>query len=368
MIKVPFLDTVTLHEPVRAELHEALDRVLHSGHLVLGEEVAQFESEFAAYCGVSHCVGVASGLDALTLILRGYGIGPGDEVIVPSNTYIATWLAVLHVGATPIPVEPVASYHNLDTSRIAARITERTRAIMPVHLYGHPADMDPILEIAAKHGLKVIEDNAQAHGARYKGRVTGGLAHAAGNSFYPSKNLGALGDAGAVTTNDAELAASIRMYRNYGSVKRYHNEVAGYNSRLDALQAAFLRVKLHQLDAFNRMRSSIAEAYSKAFEGLSFLSVPSVQDWADPVWHLYVVSTGARDALQAHLSERGITTLIHYPVPPHRSGALAGMAAAKERLPLADALADSVLSLPLFPHMQPQQVEAVIAVVREFPA
>jgi len=365
-MNVPFLDTVALHEEFNPALHTALERVLRSGSLVLGPEVSAFESEFAAYCGVRHCVGVASGLDAITLILRAYGIGAGDEVIVPSNTYIATWLAVVHAGATPVPVEPDAGCYNMDPALVEERITPRTRAIMPVHLYGHPADMDPLMELAARHGLKVIEDNAQAHGALYKGRMTGGLGDAAGNSFYPSKNLGALGDAGAVTTNDPELADRVRMLRNYGSRKRYYNDEAGFNSRLDELQAAFLRVKLPRLEAFNRMRREAATLYLQAWHDTEGLTLPAVDAWAEPVWHLFVVRSPRRDALQAFLAGRGIATLIHYPVPPHRSGAFAGSAAASAGLPLADALAGSVLSLPLFPQMTGAQLQSVVQAVQDF--
>jgi len=258
---VPFLDLKAPHIELRAELEAAQDRVINSGWLILGQEVAAFEREFAAYCEAEHCIGVGNGLEALHLILRAFGIGAGHEVIVPSNTYIATWLAVTQAGATPIPVEPDERTYNLDPARIEAAITPRTKAILPVHLYGQPADMDPINAIAARHGLKVIEDAAQAHGARYKGRRTGGLGHAAGFSFYPGKNLGALGDGGAVVTNDSQLADTLRVLRNYGSRVKYHNEVQGYNSRLDELQAAFLREKLKRLDDWNARRQAIAARY-----------------------------------------------------------------------------------------------------------
>ena len=288
-MKVPFLDFVQPYEELKAELDEAYFRFMRSAWYVLGREVEAFEREFAAYCGAAHCVGVAIGLEALHLALRAYGIGPGDEVIVPSNTYIATWLAVSYAGATPVPVEPDAKTFNLDPNRIEFAITPRTRAVMPVHLYGQPADMDPIMTIARQHGLKVVEDNAQAQGARYQGSRTGSLGDAAGNSFYPGKNLGAYGEAGAVTTNDAELADKIRVLRNYGSQKKYYNEVKGYNSRLDELQAALLRVKLKKLDEWNDRRRTAAARYLAALADAPGLTLPLVPEWAEPVWHIFAV-------------------------------------------------------------------------------
>ena len=263
-MQVPFLDLGRLHQSIRAPLDAAYHRVMDSGWFIMGPELEAFEAEFAQYCEVKHCIGVGNGLEALHLLLRAYGIGPGDEVIVPSNTFIATWLAVTQCGATPVPVEPDVNTHNIDPALIAAAITPRTRAIMPVHLYGQPADMDPINEIAAKHGLIVIEDAAQAQGARYKGRRTGSLGHAAGTSFYPGKNLGALGDGGAVLTSDDAIADKVRQLRNYGSKIKYQHDLAGYNSRLDEMQAAFLRVKLTVLDDWNALRSEIADQYSSS--------------------------------------------------------------------------------------------------------
>lgn len=260
-MKVPFLDFVGPYAELKAELDEAYFRFMQSAWYILGREVEAFEQEFASYCGVRHCVGVGNGLEALHLILRAYGIGPGDEVIVPSNTYIATWLAVSYAGAVPVPVEPDPRTYNLDPSQVEAAITARTKAVMPVHLYGQPADMDPIMAIARNRGLKVIEDNAQAQGARYKGRRTGALGDAAGNSFYPGKNLGAFGDAGAVTTDDADLADRVRTLRNYGSKRKYYNDCRGFNSRLDELQAALLRVKLKKLDEWNDRRRAVAAWY-----------------------------------------------------------------------------------------------------------
>jgi dTDP-4-amino-4,6-dideoxygalactose transaminase len=360
-MKVPFLDFAGPYEELKAELDDAYGRFMRSAWYILGREVEEFEQEFAHYCGVKYCVGVGNGLEALHLILRAYGIGEGDEVVVPSNTYIATWLAVSYTGATPVPVEPDARTFNLDPARLAAALTPRTKAILPVHLYGQPADMDPILEIARARGLKVIEDNAQAQGARYKGRRTGSLGDAAGNSFYPGKNLGAYGDAGAVTTDDAELADRIRTLRNYGSKKKYYNECKGYNSRLDELQAALLRVKLRKLDEWNERRSVMARRYLSELSEAAELTLPAVPEWAEPAWHLFVVRHPQRDLLQAELTAAGIGTLIHYPVPPHLSGAYADAQWARGAFPLAEALAASVLSLPIGPHLQAPQAGKVIA-------
>lgn len=347
---VPFLDLRAAYLELKPEIDEAVAHVLDSGWYILSPEVEAFEAEWAAYCEASHAVGLANGLDALTLALRALDIGPGDEVIVPSNTYIATWLAVSGVGAIPVPVEPDPATHNIDPARIEAAITPRTRALLPVHLYGQPADLDPILDIARRHGLRVVEDAAQAHGARYKDRRIGSHGDIACWSFYPGKNLGALGDAGAITTNDADLAERVALLRNYGSRKKYVNEEAGVNSRLDPVQAAVLRVKLKVLDDWTDRRRGIAEAYT---EGLadSCLILPHVPDWAEPVWHLYVVRSSSRDALQTRLTEAGIGTLIHYPIPPHMQGAYAGLGIPPEALPLAGDLAQEVLSLPMGPHL-----------------
>jgi dTDP-4-amino-4,6-dideoxygalactose transaminase len=359
-VKVPFLDFVGPYEELKAELDDAYFRFMRSAWYILGKECEAFEQEYAAYCGVKHCIGVGNGLEALHLILRAYDIGEGHEVIVPSNTYIATWLAVSYAGAKPVPVEPDLRTCNIDPARIEAAITPRTKAIMPVHLYGQPADMDPIMEIGSKHGLKVVEDNAQAQGARYKGRHTGSLGDAAGNSFYPGKNLGALGDAGAVTTNDAELADKVRLLRNYGSKKKYYNDLKGYNSRLDELQAAFLRVKLKKLDEWNERRREIASQYLAGMKNGGSLTLPFVPAWAEPVWHLFVVRHPKRDSFQQQLNEAGIGTLIHYPVPPHLSGAYADAAWKAGAFPVAESLADSVLSLPIGPHLRVEQADAVI--------
>ncbi len=358
-MKVPFLDFVGPYDELKAELDEAYQRFMKSAWYIMGKELEAFEQEFAAYCGTKYCIGVGNGLEALHLILRAYDIGKGDEVIVPSNTYIATWLAASYAEATPVPVEPDPRTCNIDPARIEAAITPRTKAIMPVHLYGQPADMDPINAIARKHGLKVIEDDAQAQGARYKGRRTGGLGDAAGHSFYPGKNLGAFGDGGAITTDDATVADRIRTLRNYGSKKKYYNEVKGYNSRLDEMQAAFLRVKLRKLDEWNQRRVKLAAQFQAKMHAPGLI-LPYVPSWAEPVWHLYVVQTAQRDALQQKLSEAGIGTLIHYPVPPHMSGAYADMKIAEGSLPIAEKLSRTVLSLPMGPHVTADQANVTI--------
>jgi dTDP-4-amino-4,6-dideoxygalactose transaminase len=359
-VKVPFLDFVGPYTELRPELDAAYERFMRSAWYVLGKEVEAFEQEYAAYCGSKHCVGVANGLDALHLLMRAYDIGTGDEVIVPSNTYIATWLAVSQVGATPVPVEPDAKTFNLDSGRLAAALTARTKAIMPVHLYGQPADMDPIMAFARQYGLKLIEDNAQSQGARYKGRRTGSLGDAAGHSFYPGKNLGAFGEAGAITTDDAALADRVRTLRNYGSKKKYYNEVKGYNSRLDELQAAFLRVKLKKLDEWNERRALVARIYLEKLNEADGLQLPFVPAWAEPVWHLFVIRHSQRDRLQEQLTTAGIGTMIHYPVPPHLSGAYANDGWSRGAFPLAENLAASVLSLPMGPHLSGEQTGIVV--------
>ncbi len=365
-MSIPFLDLKAPHAELKDELDGAYRRVMESGRFVLGPELEAFETEFAGYCEAKHCIGVGNGLEALHLILRALEIGVGNEVIVPSNTYIATWLAVSYAGATPIPVEPDERTFNIDPARIESAITPRTRAIIAVHLYGQPADTDPINELAAKYGLRVIEDAAQAHGARYKSRRTGSLADAAGFSFYPGKNLGALGDGGAVVTNDATLADRARVLRNYGSRVKYYNEMKGFNSRLDELQAALLRVKLRHLNEWNEGRKRVAEFYSQALEGVADLVLPQVPDWADPAWHLFVVRHTERDRLQQHLAEAGIGTLIHYPCPPHLQAAYSELTYGSGAFPRAEQLAAEVLSLPIGPHLTEPQAEYVAATLAAF--
>ena len=359
---MPFLDLGGPFRELRSEIQDSVQRVLESGWYVLGEEVARFEREWAEYCESGHAVGVANGLDALTLSLRATGIGAGDEVIVPSNTYIATWLAVAAVGATPVPVEPRPETHNIDPDSIEAAITVRTRAIMPVHLYGQPCDLDPILEIAASHGLRVIEDAAQAHGARYKGRRLGSHGDLVCWSFYPGKNLGAVGDAGAVTSNDEALVEQLRMLRNYGSREKYVNEIQGVNSRLDPIQAAVLRVKLGHLDSWTDRRRLIASRYLDGLDRVE-ATLPSVPDWADPVWHLFVIRTRERQQVIDRLTEAGIGSLIHYPLPPHMQRAFAHLGYAPGAFPIARELAGEVLSLPIGPHLASSGQDAVIATV-----
>lgn len=365
-LAVPFLSLEPQHAPLRAELLAATARVLDSGWLVLGEEVRQFEREYAAFNQVAEAVGVANGLDALVLALRALGVGAGDEVLVPANTYIATWLAVTQVGATPVPVEPDPLTSNLDPARLAAAITRRTRAIMPVHLYGQACPMRDILAVADQHGLRVVEDNAQAPGATFDGQPTGSFGILNATSFYPGKNLGALGDAGAVTTRDAALAEQVRLLRNYGSRQKYHNEVVGYNSRLDELQAALLRVKLPHLPAWTSERQQLAAHYAHHLSGIAGLRLPHVAPGATHVYHLYVVHHPRRDALQQHLTRQGIGTLIHYPVPPYRQPAYAALGLAAARFPIAEALAATCMSLPLWPGMREAHVAAVAAAVRSF--
>ncbi len=355
----PFLDLGAAYHELKPDIDAAVSRVIESGWYILGPEVDAFEADWAAYCEADHAVGLANGLDALTLALRALDIGPGDEVIVPSNTYIATWLAVSGVGATLVPVEPDPATHNIDPARIEAAITPRTRALLPVHLYGQPADLDPILDIARRHGLRVIEDAAQAHGARYKGRRIGGHGDIVCWSFYPGKNLGALGDAGAVTTNDAGLAERVALLRNYGSRRKYVNEEVGINSRLDPVQAAVLRVKLQVLDEWTDRRRAVAAKYTEGLKE-SDLILPHVPDWAEPVWHLYVVCTPERDALQARMTEANIGTLIHYPIPPHMQAAYSRLGIAPQALPLARDLAGKVLSLPMGPQLDLQVVQSTV--------
>jgi dTDP-4-amino-4,6-dideoxygalactose transaminase len=361
-MNIPFLDLGTAYRELKTEIDTAIHRVLDSGWYILGPEVDAFEADWAAFCGADHAVGLANGLDALVLALRALDIGAGDEVIVPSNTYIATWLAVTAVGARPVPVEPDPATHNIDTAHIAAAITPATRAILPVHLYGQPADLDPILALARQHGLAVVEDAAQAHGARYKGQRIGAHGDVVCWSFYPGKNLGALGDGGAVTTNRADLADRIRVLSNYGSRVKYMNEVQGVNSRLDPIQAAVLRTKLAHLEGWTDRRRAIAAIYNEELRD-SGLILPHVPTWADPVWHLYVVRSMQRNELQHRLGLAGVGTLIHYPVPPHMQAAYAQMNLPAESLPIARDLANEVLSLPIGPQLGPNQAALVCRAV-----
>ncbi len=366
MQRIPFLDMKAQYAELKSEFDQAYQRVMDSGWYILGGEVEAFEQEFAAYLGVKHCIGVGNGLEALQLILMGYGIGPGDEVIVPANTYIASWLAVSYVGATPVPVEPHPATYNIDPARIPQAITPRTKAIMPVHLYGQPVEMEKIWEIAKLHDLKIIEDAAQTHGGWYRDRLAGNLGSAAGFSFYPTKNLGAFGDAGAVVTNDDELADKVRVLRNYGSRQKYDNEVRGHNSRLDPLQAAFLRVKLKHLDEWNERRRRIAQRYLDDLRFLPRLGLPAVPPDVIPVWHVFVIAHPERQRLQEHLAANGIGTLIHYPVPPHLSPAYADLGFAPGDFPITEKMADTILSIPIGPHVSQEQADYIVKIIREF--
>lgn len=359
---IPFLDLGAVFASARDEIADAMTRVLDSGWYILGNEVTSFEAAYADYCRAKACVGVANGLDALELALLAMGVGEGDEVIVPSNTYIATWLAVSHVGAVPVPVEPDATY-NIDPARIEAAITSRTKVILPVHLYGQAADMTAILDIARRHGLRVLEDGAQAHGARHDGVRLGAHGDAVAWSFYPGKNLGAMGDGGAVTTNDPEIADRLRVLRNYGSRVKYHNEVVGFNSRLDELQAAILAVRLNRLDAENAQRSRIAAIYDRGLKD-SGLVLPSVATGSESVWHLYVVRTDDRDGLATFLREQGIATMIHYPIPPHLQPAYADLGIGEGSLPISEAIHREVLSLPIGPTTTEEQAQRVVDAVQ----
>jgi len=360
---VPFLDLATAYRVSQAEIDAALMRVAKSGWYLLGKELSEFEADYAAYCGARHCAGVGNGLDALRFALLTLRVGPGDEVVVPSNTYIATWLAVSQCGARPVPVEPIEATYNLDPGRIEPAITPRTKVILPVHLYGQPADMDPIRDVAVRRGLKVLDDCAQAHAAVYKGRKVGNLADISAWSFYPGKNLGAFGDGGAVMTDDDALDDAVRALRNYGSRIKYHNEVKGYNSRLDDIQAAVLAVKLRSLDAASAERRKIAARYLEGFASLPIV-LPHVPAWASPAWHLFVIRHPDRDGLQQRLTALGIGTLIHYPIPPHLQPAYAELGYSPGDFPIAEAIHREVLSLPLWPGMSEVQVERVIAAVR----
>ena len=361
---IPFLDLRAPYQELKRELDEAVARVVSSGRYIGGVELEAFEGEYAAYCGAAHCAGVANGLDALHLALRALGVGAGDEVVVPSNTYIATWLAVSQCGAAPVPVEPDERTFNIDPALIEAAITPRTRVILPVHLYGQPADLDPILATARKHGLAVLEDAAQAHGARYKDRRIGAHGDVVAWSFYPGKNLGALGDGGAVTTNDPQIANRIRVLRNYGSREKYVNETRGFNSRLDPLQAAILRVKLAHLEEWNARRSAVAECYRQELRGAQII-LPSVPDWAEPVWHLFVIRHGKRDDLLRQLSERGVGALIHYPIPPHLQNAYRESGWGEGAFPIAERMAREVLSLPMGPHLSLGWARKVVSALLE---
>jgi len=365
-MKIPFVSFAETNRQIKQEIKSAFESTFDSQWYILGENVKKFEEEFASFCETKYCIGVSNGLDALLLSLKALGIGPGDEVIVPANTYIASALAVSYTGATPVFVEPSIATYNIDPARIEEAITSATRAIMPVHLYGQCCEMDAIMEIAARNNLYVVEDNAQAQGARFKEKITGSFGHINATSFYPGKNLGALGDAGAITTNSDELAEKIRMLRNYGSKEKYHHEVVGYNMRLDELQAAFLSVKLKYLEEWTRQRQQIAAWYNEALKRVGDLVLPTVVKDATHVYHLYVVRTQQRETLQQWLGEKEIGSLIHYPIPPHLQKAYFSLNLKKGSFPIAETLSETVLSLPLWIGMRQVDVDYVAENIRSY--
>ena len=362
-MKIPFLDLSASFSELQNELEVAILNSVRSGQYIGGAALESFENDFKDFVDSNHCIGVANGLDALVLSLKVLGVKHGDEVIVPSNTFIATWLAVTQCGAIPVPVEPNADTYNIDVSLIEAKITEKTKAIIPVHLYGQPADLDEILKLAKSYKLYVVEDAAQAHGASYKGRKIGSHGDLVTWSFYPGKNLGALGDGGAITTNNEELAEKLRLFRNYGSQERYVHSVLGSNSRLDSVQAAVLSVKLKHLTDWNKRRVQIASIYNKEFKDLPVI-LPSVQTYNDPVWHLYCIRINNRDEFREKLSSLGIQTLIHYPIPPHLQDAYRFLDLGKKSFPLAESFASELVSLPIGPSLTKIQVAHVVEGVK----
>ncbi|NBW98577.1 DegT/DnrJ/EryC1/StrS family aminotransferase [bacterium] len=363
---VPFLDLKAAYQELKGDFDLAYSRVMERGHFIMGPELEAFEREFADYCGTRFALGVGNGLDALTLLLKAINIQPGDEVLVPVHTFIATWLAVSSLGGVPVPVPIKQSTYNLDPAQIVKSISKKTKAIIPVHLYGQPVEMSEILDIAKKNKLKVIEDAAQAHGARYSGKRVGTFGDAAAFSFYPGKNLGCFGDGGAVVTNDDEIHHRVKMIRNYGSVKRYHHDVLGINSRLDELQAAFLRARLRHLDEWNTRRQQIARHYQDQLSQTAGLKLPQEEDKCESVWHLFVVEHPQRDQLQSHLMDQGIQTLIHYPLPPHLSGAYSAQVHGESSFGEVEAMCNRLLSLPIGPQMTPQQIDRVVSSVQSF--
>ncbi len=364
-MKTPFLDLRASYHELKSEIDSAIHKVLESGHYILGDEVESFEREFAVYCDSNYTVGVANGLDALFLSLLALGVGPGDEVIVPSNTFVATWLAVSRCGAVPVPVEPDSLTFNINANRIEAAITQKTKVIMPVHLYGRPADMTKILAIAEKHGLKVIEDAAQAQGAKYNGKPIGGHGDAVAWSFYPGKNLGAFGDGGAITTNNKALAEKLRSLRNYGSSQKYVNDFKGLNSRLDPIQAATLSVKLKYLGEWNKRRRDIAITYLGDIDN-DLVILPSVADNEEASWHLFVIQCKERDKMQRHLECNGIGSLIHYPIAPHLQRAYEDLGYKEGAFPIAEKLQQTVLSIPIGPQLSSEHVNGIVSAVNCF--
>jgi dTDP-4-amino-4,6-dideoxygalactose transaminase len=364
---VPFVDLAAEYDALAVEINDAMGRVLRGADFILGSEVVLFEKEFAAYCQAKHALGVDSGLSALELILRAYGIGSGHEVIVPANSFIASALAISSVGATPVLVDIEAETYSLDPAAVERAITPRTVAVMPVHLYGHPADMGVILDITRRHELLLIEDACQAHGARYQGRPVGGLGNAAAFSFYPAKNLGAYGDGGMVVTSDYSVARYVEMARNYGQREKYYHAIQGHNCRLDTLQAAVLRVKLPHLEERNRARRQHARLYQRLLEKAG-VTVPAVAPYAEPVWHLFVIRSKRREALRAHLANERIATGIHYPIPIHLQEAYRDLGYRKGDFPVAERCAEQILSLPMYPELRPEMIERVAGEISDFQA
>ena len=363
---IPFLNFSPMHSTIKAEMQEAFIRVYDSNWFVLGREVEQFENDYATFNQVKHTVGLSNGLDALHLALKTCGVGVGDEVIVPSNTFIGTVLAVSYVGAKPVFVEPNRQTYNIDLHCIEAAITSKTKVIMPVHLYGQACEMTAIMALAKKHKILVIEDNAQSQGACYDGKLTGAWGDINATSFYPGKNLGALGDAGAITTNSDDFVEKVKVLRNYGSQKKYYNEVIGHNMRLDELQAALLSVKLKKLNEWTMQRQQIAAWYNEALKDLEEIVLPKIADGATHVYHLYVIRTVKRDELQKYMNENGIGTLIHYPIPPHLQKAYEVLGHKKGDFPIAEEIAETALSLPLWPGMNRESVDLVINKIYDF--
>jgi dTDP-4-amino-4,6-dideoxygalactose transaminase len=364
-MNIPFVDLQSQYQTIKDEVDPAVLAVMKRGDFVLGGTVAEFERAFAEYCGVNYCVGVDSGYSALELIVRAYDIGPGDEVITAANTFIATTLAITNAGATPVLVDCDPETYNIDVTKIEAAITPRTKAIMPVHLYGQMADMDAIVAIARKHGLRVFEDAAQASGARYKGRRAGSLGDAAGFSFYPGKNLGAYGDGGAVTTDDATVAEKIKLLRNIGQKVKYFHEVKGFNHRLDTMQAAVLKVKLPHLDGWNASRRRAAATYAELLADLPLVT-PITAAYAEHIFHLYVVRVEGREGLMEFLKERGIATGLHYPIPIHLQPAYSELGYKRGDFPVTEAYAETIMSLPIFPELDDDKVAYVVEAIRDY--
>lgn len=365
-MQVPFVNFGPVVSEVKSACHDVLNEFLEHGHFVLGQMTSEFEHSYAAFCGTKYCVGVSNGLDALCLSLKAIGIGQGDEVIVPSNTYIATILAIIHANAKPVLCEPDALTYNIDPQKIQSLITAKTKAIMPVHLYGQACEMESIMRIATEYNLAVIEDNAQAQGATYDGKHCGSFGIINATSFYPTKNIGAFGEAGAITTDHEEIYKKAKIIRNYGSEKRYHNELAGHNWRIDELQAGFLRVKLSYLTQWQNQRLHIASEYHRRLKEIGDIQLPMIAKKASHVYHLFVIQTTKRDALKVFLEEHGIQTLIHYPIPPHQQKAFIGYDFHNLHYPIAEKLAQQMLSLPLYPGMTDDQISYVCDIVKRY--